>query len=201
MAKLKQLLQYLKRLHKERTVDQQNNDNVMYTEEQLMARLKFFIGICLAMTLTGIVFVVLYSLIFVTQPLNAISPIDQKFFELIIPIATFLTGTLSGIMLAGNDKDAQKLALQAANKGWERPPTPIAPTTIAPTPTSPAVRRRNWSMRLSAAARATRGRCMTRPATSPASRATSSLVRRNSAPSPSISRAPTRLAGCRDPVP
>ena len=119
-------------------MDQQNNDNVMYTEEQLMARLKFFIGICLAMTLTGIVFVLLYSLIFVTQPLNAISPIDQKFFELIIPIATFLTGTLSGIMLAGNDKDAQKLALQAANKGWERPPTPIAPTTIAPTPTSPS---------------------------------------------------------------
>ena len=100
-------------------------NNAMYTEEQLMARLKFFIGICLALTLTGIVFVVLYSIIFVTQPLNAISPIDQKFFELIIPIATFLTGTLSGIMLAGNDKEAQKAALQAANKGWDKPPTPI----------------------------------------------------------------------------
>jgi hypothetical protein len=70
-----------------------------------MARLKFFIGVCLALTLTGIVFVVLYSLIFVTQPLNAISPIDQKFFELIVPIATFLTGTLSGIMLAGGSKE------------------------------------------------------------------------------------------------
>jgi len=106
-------------------------NNFLYTEEQLMARLRFFIGVCLAMTLTGIVFVVLYSIIFVTQPLNAISPIDQKFFELIIPIATFLTGTLSGIMLAGNDKDAQKAALQAANKGWEKPPTPPP----APTPT------------------------------------------------------------------
>ena len=92
-----------------------------------MARLRFFIGVCLAMTLTGIVFVVLYSLIFVTQPLNAISPIDQKFFELIVPIATFLTGTLSGIMLAGNDKGAQAEAMKAANKGWERPPTPVAP--------------------------------------------------------------------------
>ncbi len=100
----------------------------MYTEDQLMARLRFFIGICLALTLTGIVFVVLYSIIFVTQPLNAISPIDQKFFELIIPIATFLTGTLSGIMLAGNDKEAQKQALAAANKGWDKPPTPTAPT-------------------------------------------------------------------------
>jgi len=98
------------------------NNNYMYTGEQLMDRLKFFIGICLALTLTGIVFVVLYSIIFVTQPLNAISPIDQKFFELIIPIATFLTGTLSGIMLAGNDKDLRAKALDAANK-----PTPVSP--------------------------------------------------------------------------
>ena len=103
------------------------NNTFIYTEEQLMARLKFFIGICLALTLTGIVFVVLYSIIFVTQPLNAISPIDQKFFELIVPIATFLTGTLSGIMLAGNDKEAQKMALQAATR-----PTPVTP---APAPT------------------------------------------------------------------
>lgn len=110
-------------------------DNLMYTEEQLMARLKFFIGVCLSFTLVGIVFVVLYSLIFVTQPLNAISPIDQKFFELIVPIATFLTGTLSGIMLAGSDKDAQKAALQAANSGWNKPPAPTpAPSSPSPSP-------------------------------------------------------------------
>jgi hypothetical protein len=107
----------------------QPETDFMYTEEQLMARLKFFIGVCLTLTLFGIVFVVLYSLIFVTQPLNAISPIDQKFFELIVPIATFLTGTLSGIMLAGGDKDAQKRALELANR----------PTTVSPAPTTPSV--------------------------------------------------------------
>ena len=106
----------------------------MYTEEQLMARLKFFIGICLSLTLFGIVFVVLYSLIFVTQPLNAISPIDQKFFELIIPIATFLTGTLSGIMLAGNDKDLRAKALEAANK-----PPPVSPAPKNEPSISPSV--------------------------------------------------------------
>ena len=109
----------------------QPEPDFMYTEEQLMARLKFFIGICLSLTLFGIVFVVLYSLIFVTQPLNAISPIDQKFFELIIPIATFLTGTLSGIMLAGNDKDAKMKALEAATR-----PTPVSPSPTSPAPTS-----------------------------------------------------------------
>ena len=112
----------------------ENKEEIIYTEEQLMARLKFFIGICLSLTLFGIVFVVLYSLIFVTQPLNAISPIDQKFFELIVPIATFLTGTLSGIMLAGNNPEAQKEALKAANKGWDKPPAPLAPPPSTPSP-------------------------------------------------------------------
>jgi hypothetical protein len=129
--------------------EEKQPESFMYTEEQLMARLKFFIGICLALTLFGIVFVVLYSLIFVTQPLNAISPIDQKFFELIIPIATFLTGTLSGIMLAGGDKDAQKMALQAATRPTTVSPAPTpapsfsgvtTPAFVAPTPTfSPSV--------------------------------------------------------------
>jgi len=112
----------------------ENNTSFMYTEEQLMARLKFFIGICLALTLTGIVFVVLFSIIFVTQPLNAISPIDSKFFELIIPIATFLTGTLSGIMLAGNDKDLRAKALESANRLYTPPPAPPSPPP-APAPT------------------------------------------------------------------
>lgn len=116
-------MELLSRFKKE---DKETGEHFIYTEDQLMARLRFFIGICLALTLTGIVFVVLYSIIFVTQPLNAISPIDQKFFELIIPIATFLTGTLSGIMLAGNDKDLKAKALDAANK----------PTTISPPPST-----------------------------------------------------------------
>ncbi len=113
------------------------SEQFMYTEDQLMARLKFFIGICLALTLTGIVFVVLYSIIFVTQPLNAISPIDQKFFELIIPIATFLTGTLSGIMLAGNDPEARKKAMEAAT-ARPAPTAPAAPT-MPPRPGMPSV--------------------------------------------------------------
>jgi hypothetical protein len=76
-----------------------------YTTEELMVRLKVGIGACLAATLIGIVFVVLYSIIFVVQPLDAMSPIDSKFFELIIPIATFLTGTLSGILLSNHKSD------------------------------------------------------------------------------------------------
>ena len=77
-------------------------------EHGLHALLQFIIGISLCITLTGTVFAVLYSLIFVVQPVDAQAPNDREFFKLIAPIATFLTGTLSGIMLASKghrDKD------------------------------------------------------------------------------------------------
>ena len=120
------------------------NNTFIYTEDQLMARLKFFIGVCLALTLTGIVFVVLYSLIFVTQPLNAISPIDQKFFELIVPIATFLTGTLSGIMLAGGSKEEMEMKTKLMQQSQQNADSaaknsaPLLAATIAPPPPAPS---------------------------------------------------------------
>lgn len=67
------------------------------------ALLRFIIGVTLSITLMGIVGVVLYSLVFVTQPMNAMAPIDAKFFELITPIATFIVGSL-GTLLAMNKK-------------------------------------------------------------------------------------------------
>jgi hypothetical protein len=69
----------------------------------LDAVLRFVIGVTLSLTLAGIVGVVLYSLVFVTQPMNAMAPIDAKFFELITPIATFIVGSL-GTLLAMNKK-------------------------------------------------------------------------------------------------
>lgn len=78
-----------------------------YTSDELMTRLKFIVGLSLAFTLTGIVFVVLYSLMFIEQPMMQ-SPNDAKFFELVTPIATFLTGILSGIMLGKDDKKPEE---------------------------------------------------------------------------------------------
>lgn len=119
--------------------DKPKTNPALYTEEELMIRLKVFIGGCLAVTLVGIVFTVLYSIMFVTQPLNAISPVDNKFFELIIPIATFLTGTLSGIMLAGTGKDAFMTgAAQGAKAANGNGPVPEAPKPVAAHPVPPA---------------------------------------------------------------
>jgi hypothetical protein len=72
----------------------------------LDAWLRFAIGITLSITLMGIMAVVLYSLVFVTQPMNGMAPIDAKFFELITPIATFIVGSL-GTLLAMNKKPSE----------------------------------------------------------------------------------------------
>ena len=79
-----------------------------YTEAELMTRMKVTIGLALAFCLVGIVFVILYSLIFVTQPVGYQSPNDAEFFKLITPIATFLTGILSGIMLGKSNESPEK---------------------------------------------------------------------------------------------
>ena len=65
----------------------------------LDALLRFIVGVTLSVTLMGIVGVVLYSLVFVTQPMNGIAPIDEEFFKLITPIASFIVGSL-GTLLA-----------------------------------------------------------------------------------------------------
>jgi hypothetical protein len=81
---------------------------IKYTEAELKARMRFIIGLTLSFTLTVIVCVVLYSLVFVVQPIGSQAPNDEEFFKLIVPIATFLTGILSGIMLDTINQNGDK---------------------------------------------------------------------------------------------
>ena len=69
--------------------------NRKWSPEEL---LRFIVGVVLPMTLTLIVIVVLYSLVFVSQPMDGQAPNDAEFFKLINPIATFIVGALAGLM-------------------------------------------------------------------------------------------------------
>ena len=75
-------------------------DNAAYLE----AKLRYFIGISLTFILGGTIFTILYSLVFVTQPMGESSENDRKFFELLTPIASFIVGALGGVMAAGNNR-------------------------------------------------------------------------------------------------
>jgi uncharacterized membrane protein SpoIIM required for sporulation len=70
--------------------------------------LRFIVGIVLSLTLTFIVATVLYSLVFVSQPMEGQSPNDAEFFKLINPIATFIVGALAGLMAGQGSGSMEK---------------------------------------------------------------------------------------------
>jgi hypothetical protein len=70
-----------------------------YTAADLDARLKFILGITLGTILLATTLGILYALIFVTQPIGAQSENDKMFFNVLGSVATFITGTLAGLLI------------------------------------------------------------------------------------------------------
>jgi hypothetical protein len=58
---------------------------------------------------------ILYALIFVTQPIGAQSENDKMFFNVLGSVATFITGTLAGLLI-GNSGAKDIMSAQLANK-------------------------------------------------------------------------------------
>jgi hypothetical protein len=73
-----------------------------YTASELDARLKFGVGLTLAAVLFTTTIAILYALVFVTQPLGEQAENDKMFFSVLSSIATFITGTLAGLMIGQN---------------------------------------------------------------------------------------------------
>jgi hypothetical protein len=86
-----------------------------YTTDQLEARLKFFLGLTLGTILLFTTMGILYALVFVTQPIGGQSENDKMFFNVLSSVATFITGTLAGILI-GRDGAKDVMAAQIANK-------------------------------------------------------------------------------------
>ena len=79
------------------------------TPAELDARLKFVIGCILGFVLLITTVGVLWALVFVTQPIGAQAENDKMFFGVLSSVATFITGTLAGIVIStgrtAEDKD------------------------------------------------------------------------------------------------
>jgi hypothetical protein len=85
-----------------------------YTTDELNARLRFTVGILLALTVFGATMSIIYAVTFVTQPLGEVqSENDKAFFGLLSTTVSFLVGVISGFMLngtsaAGNTKEEEE---------------------------------------------------------------------------------------------
>jgi len=68
--------------------------------QELDARLKFVVGCVLASVLMVTTIFILYALVFVTQPIGVQAENDKMFFGVLSSVATFITGTLAGLMIS-----------------------------------------------------------------------------------------------------
>ena len=82
------------------------------TPQDLDARLKFILGLTLGSILFLTSVGILYGLLFVTQPIGAQSENDKMFFNVLGSVATFITGTLAGLLIGQSGaKDVMKAQL------------------------------------------------------------------------------------------
>jgi hypothetical protein len=85
------------------------------TASEIDARLKFILGITLGAILFLTAVGILYGLLFVSQPIGTQSENDKMFFNVLGSVATFITGTLAGLLI-GNSGAKDIMSAQLANK-------------------------------------------------------------------------------------
>ena len=85
-----------------------------YTGAELDARLKFALGLILGIILLSTTLGILYALIFVTQPVTAQSENDKMFFNVLGSVATFITGTLAGLLIGKSGAQEMKEAMETS---------------------------------------------------------------------------------------
>jgi hypothetical protein len=79
-----------------------------YEAEELKARLVFVVGCALAFSFVLAMSVILYGLLFVTQPIEYQSPNDAAAWSVLNPMVLFLTGALSGVLASNGMKGKRK---------------------------------------------------------------------------------------------
>jgi hypothetical protein len=75
-----------------------------WTPEHIESKIKLTIAVTFCITIVTMVFLSMYSIVFVTQPMNGIAPADKQFFFLLSDMSKYILGSL-GTLLAIKGKD------------------------------------------------------------------------------------------------
>lgn len=115
------------------------------TQEQHDAVIKFCIAVTFCCTVIIMVGISLYSVVFVTQPMNGMAPADKQFFLILSDMSKYILGSLA-TLLAVKGKDALPQfvppGLSTDKERNDAPPSrpapAAAPVAAAPAPTTDA---------------------------------------------------------------
>ena len=97
--------------------------NRLLTQDEIEVRVWALVVLIVTVILAGIVFFMLYSVTFVTQPIKSMAPIDQGYLKMLNDIVLLIVGGIGGVM---SRKGVQTLA--------EKISSSIPPTTTPPAP-------------------------------------------------------------------
>jgi hypothetical protein len=106
-----------------------NPNNQPLTPAEIEVRVWAFVVGIVTVILAGIVFFMLYSVTFVTQPIKSMAPIDQGYLKMLNDIVLLIVGGIGGVMtkraVSGSTPTAEP------PKG-ESPPKPSDPSGALP---------------------------------------------------------------------
>lgn len=109
-------------------------------QEQHDAVIKFCIAVTFCFTVVMMVGISLYSVVFVTQPMNGMAPADKQFFLILSDMSKYILGSLA-TLLAVKGKDALPMFTPPGlSTAAEREDKPLPPTPKGPAPTHAPVR-------------------------------------------------------------
>ena len=103
-------------------------EQVLLVESYVWALVVLIVTVILA----GIVFFMLYSVTFVTQPIKSMAPIDQGYLKMLNDIVLLIVGGIGGVM---SRKGVQALSEKMATPTTP-PVTPPSPPTTPPPPST-----------------------------------------------------------------
>jgi len=98
------------------SLNSSNPNKPKLTPEEIEVRIWGFVVVAITIILFGIVFALLYSVTFVTQPIKSMAPIDQAYTKMLNDIVLLIVGGIGGIV--------GKRAVNSATNAFNRPPTP-----------------------------------------------------------------------------
>ena len=95
------------------------------TAEQFEIRIWGFVVVVVMLVFAGITAAMLYSVIFVTQPIKSMAPIDQAYTKMLNDIVLLIVGGIGGVM---SRKGVQSLADKVA-PSTQSTPAPVQSTS------------------------------------------------------------------------
>ena len=105
-----------------------SNPNQPLSPAEIEVRVWAFVVGIVTVILAGIVFFMLYSVTFVTQPIKSMAPIDQGYLKMLNDIVLLIVGGIGGVMT----KRAVSSGTPVEPPKGETPPKPSDPSGALP---------------------------------------------------------------------